>query len=186
MTRADDTPVASAEGLPDGTPIFERPVGYGFSLIIEGRPGGTHAPVGLSTFDVDDPSSLPDLQIEVDRPLGDGSTAVCDDSLGMFGGVPAVNPPDFSPIPAVADPINDFACRFKDQTGSPGGRTMDPCILFADGQYGFGDQTSTAQFCGQISSPFGFPTGDTQVSVRVRDTDGHLSAIHRFIVRIDG
>lgn len=188
MTRADDTLVASTGTLPDGTQIFERSAGHGFSLVLEGRPGGTGAAVGNSAFNwnPNDPTVLPDLQMEVSRPLGDGSTAVCDDSGSMLGGVPAINPPDFSPIQSVADAINDLACRFTNETGSPGGRNgSNACTLFADGTFHFEDATSTIQFCGQIDAPVSFPVGDTLVTARIRDVAGHLSAPASILIRVD-
>lgn len=135
---------------------------------------------------------MPDLLIEASQPLGDGSLAVCDDAAPAFGGVPAVNPPDFSTTQAVVDAINDFACRFKDGGGSPGGRVAkDACTLFPDGFYHFlfpPDGTvahpSTIQFCGQIGAPLAFPTGDTLITARIRDLAGNVSSPARLIIRV--
>src|SRR5207245_419801 len=110
-TAADELVNPLLDVTPEGYAIYERPGRYNFSLVIEARPGGTRTSVGTSAFNwnPNDPTALPDLQIEVSRPLGDNpTTAVCDDTLGRFGGVPAIDPPDFSPTQPTADAINDF------------------------------------------------------------------------------
>jgi hypothetical protein len=174
--------------------IYERPP-WGFWLVIEGRPGGTDAPIGTSTFNWDPlgPATLPYLLIEASRPLGENPTAtVCDDSPGMFGGVPAIDPPDFSETQRIADAINDFACRFKDGVGMRNGRAgNDACTLFEDDfppyhfvSPGAPQSPSTIQFCGQITEPIAFPLGDTLVTARIRDTAGHVSAPAQLIIRV--
>ena len=55
-------------------PIYSRAGGSGFSIVVEGRPGASGAPVGDSTYR-EDLSALPDLQIIASRDLGNGSTA---------------------------------------------------------------------------------------------------------------
>lgn len=194
MVRSDDTLVPSSGITPDGVPIFERE-SHGFYLVVEGRPGGTNVPVGTSTYDWSptDPTVLPALLIEASRPLGDGSPAVCDDASPVFGGVPAVNPPDFSTTQAVADAVNDFACRFRDGGGGTAGRgPRDSCIFFDDtASYHFVfppdpgvKHPSTIQFCGLIDTPSAFPVGDTLVTVRIRDQDGDISAPASLIIRV--
>lgn len=168
-----------------GVPIYERPT-YGFSLVVEGRPGGTGTPVGFSTFNSDptNPTTLPYLLIEASRDLGDGSAAVCDDVPPDTGGVPAVDPPNFDSSQSIANAINDFACRFKDGTGFRGGRgPNDACIQFPDGQFRFKEPGSTIQFCGQINKPLGFPLGDTLVTVRIRDFLGNVSSAEQLVIR---
>jgi hypothetical protein len=114
------TPTPADDGSP---PIYQLSVvkntnvAYGFNLVIEGAlaPSPQCAPFcTYSTFawSAADPTALPDLQIEASNNLGNGSPAVCDDSGSTAGGVPAVNPFDFSANSASA--INDFSCRFKD------------------------------------------------------------------------
>ncbi len=170
----------------DGTPIFERPI-YGFSLVVEARPGGTQAPLGNSTFTWNpaNPTALPDLQIEVSNNLGNGSPAVCDETGTSAGGVPAVTPFDFSPNEAPA--INDLSCRFQDGTGQPQGRgATDACTLSLPAevyQFVF-PKVSTIQYCGLITQVLAFPPGDTVVAARVRDTAGNLSAVSSLIIRV--
>ena len=129
-------------------------------------------------------NQLPDLQVEVSRPLGDGSAAVCDDGDPDFGGVPAVSPFDFSPAEAPA--INDLACRFKDGQNHPVGRHADEaCTRFLpELEYHFVDPASTVQFCGVIDKPFSFPSGDTMVAARIRDVAGNVSAVAQLVIRV--
>ena len=194
VTRADDTLVDPSGQTNDGVPIFQRPTA-GFSLVIEGRPGGTGSPIGMSTFNWDpqDPTVLPYLLIEASMPLGaDPTTTVCDDSPGMFGGVPATNPPDFSPTQQVADVVNDFACRFKDGSGTRNGRAAnDACTQFPNDfpPYHFLNPdapqfVSTIQFCGLVTNPIAFPSGDTLVTARIRDLAGHVSRQSQIVVRV--
>ncbi len=183
VTRADYTLVSSSASTADGLPIYERPADSGFALVVEGRPGTASITLGTSSFE-QDVSQLPDLQVEVSRALGDGSTAVCDDTGPHVGGVPAMNPFDFSP--AAAAVINDLSCRFKDGQGHPLGRTAtEACTYFLpDAQYQFVDASSTIQFCGLVDTPLGFPPGDTTVAVRLRDVAGNASAVAQIVIRV--
>jgi hypothetical protein len=184
VTRADDTLVDSIGNTDDDIPIYLRPSGFGFSLVVEGRPGATGGPLGTSSFSSEDVDQLPDLQVEVSRKLGDGSTAVCDDTNPDFGGVPAVNPFDFSAAEAHA--INDLACRFKDGQGQPVARNSAyPCTRFPpELEYHLVDPTSTVQFCGEIAKPLSFQVGDTIVAARIRDAADHVSAVAQLVIRI--
>lgn len=185
--RADDTLVEPIPQPPGRVPIFERAFGAGFSLVIEARPGGTRTDLDPRTFNSNpaDPTALPGLLIVVSHPLGDGSSAVCDDN-SPAGGVPAVDPPDFSPTQLIANAINDLACRFKDGLGSRRGRIRqnEACTAFDDGGFRFKEAASTVQYCGMINDPLSFPEGDTQVTVRVRDLAGNVSAPEQIIVRL--
>jgi hypothetical protein len=188
IVRADDTLVDPAGTTPDGVPIYERSFGSGFSLVLEARPGGTRSDLDPSTFNSNpaDPRVLPGLQIEASRPLGDGSSTICDDTAPTQGGVPAVNPPDFSPTQAVANAINDLACRFKDGFGLRGGRTklQDACTAFEDGGFRFAAAGTTIQYCGLIDDPVSFPPGNTVVTARVRDLAGNISLPSQIVVRV--
>jgi len=185
VANGDDQLVSPVDTAEDGTPIYERSA-YGFSLVIEARPGGTGANVGSSTFNwsAANPTSLPDLQIEASNNLGNGSAAVCDDSGPTAGGVPAVTPFNFSAAEAPA--INDLSCRFKDGAGAPAGRdNADACTSFPPtDDFHFVDPSSTIQYCGLITGVIEFPTGDTVVAARVRDVAGNLSAISTIIIRV--
>lgn len=169
---------------PEGVRIFERPTAAGFSLIIEGRPGISGANVGSSAFQ-QGLNAYPDLQVQVTRPLGDGSPAVCDRVPPDAGGVPAIDPPNFEETANHISIVNDLACRFLNGLGDPGGRgQLDACVLMPSGDFRFVDPTSTIQFCGFIDRVAEFPPGDTLVSARLRDTAGHVGPPASIVIRI--
>jgi hypothetical protein len=183
LTRADDillAPIAVENGIPVYSPAF----GFAFSIVVEAKPGPSRGRVGLSTFG---DGSSPDLQIQVTRPLGDGSSLVCDDAPPLLGGVPAINPPSFDDTPANADRLNDLGCRFIDGGGNKIGRTCGDntaCVLGDDGIFGCVTQEATVQYCGFIGQALTFPPGDTLVTVRVRDAQGNLGAPRQLVIRV--
>jgi hypothetical protein len=183
VTSADDSYQPPTRTDPQGVPIYERPFGFGFSLVVEARHGTANRPVGGTTF-VD--GSVPDLQVQATRALGDGSSAVCDGEAPTFGGVPAIDPPQLEDPDAVGDALNDFGCRFIDGQGQPVGRVCGlGCVRFESGEYGCqaGDDVDR-QFCAPVSMPLLFPAGDTLITARVRDEAGNLGAPAQVIVRI--
>lgn len=183
LTRSDDTLIAPS-GIADGLPIFVHPTGTGFSIVVEGTFGSSGAPLGISAFQSDG-SSFPDLQVQVSRPLGNGSRAVCDESAPNAGGVPAVNPPSFEPTQTNIDAVNDLGCRFVDGNGLPVGRKdTEACVQFQTGEHGFVGADSRIQFCGLMTSVLQFPPGDTLVTVRLRDMAGNVGPIAQMVVRV--
>lgn len=184
VARADGTVVETPTAmLRPGVPIYERPR-FGFFLVVEGQPGATGARMGTSAYewDPDDPSELPDVQVIVSRPLGNGSAAVCDDLPDNRGGVPATV--EFTLDQAMADAVNDLGCRFKDGKGEPGGRgASDACTRLRNGIDAFWGEGTTVQFCSLIDRPFEFPSGDTLVRARLRDEAGHVSHESALVVR---
>jgi len=172
----------------DDIPIYERPLGFNFTIVAEGKPGGSRKSVGAQAFNWDpaDPAVRPDLQVLVSRPLGDGSTDVCDNTAPLIGGVPAVNPPDYSLTQPISDAINDLGCRFLNGSGLPLGRSSagEACTVQPDGQFRFVGSGTTMQFCNMIGRPFAFPAGDTLVTLQLRDEGGNLSLIGKMIVRV--
>jgi hypothetical protein len=189
LARPDDTIIDPVGVTSQGWPIYERPLGYLFTIVVEAKPGPNRLRVGLNTFrsSLSDPIVRPDFEIIVSRPLGDGSAVVCDDMPPMIGGVPAST--SFNTTQPISNAINDFGCRFVDGSGSPGGRGPDEaCTMFEDGFSRFvissGPNASTAQFCAGIAEPFKFPDGDTTVRVRARDAGGVPGAPVSFVVRI--
>ncbi|HVO27896.1 MAG TPA: dockerin type I repeat-containing protein [Candidatus Margulisiibacteriota bacterium] len=184
VTRADDTLVAPSGTTPDGVRIYQRSGGTGFSLVVEGAPGPSGSPVGRSAF-AGSATSFPDLQVEVSRPLGNGSKAVCDRSGSMAGGVPAVDPPSFDETPAVVAAVNDLSCRFLNGSDMPVARSRDEaCIMFPNGELGFAKQPSTLQFCGFITRFMEFPSGETLVTARLRDQAGNAGAPAQIVISV--
>lgn len=177
--RADGFISKSVGKTDDGVPIFQNPVGSGFMIVIEGKPGISNLEVGRSIFKYDpsDPSLRPDLEIEVDRPLGDGSTDVCDARPPKFGGVPAINPPSFADNPTVNRTLNDLSCRFENFIESNASCTVDK-----NGDFSFVDHDSKVQFCMVVARAWNFPDGDTLVSVRLRDIEGNPGPVSRFVL----
>lgn len=116
------------------------------------------------------------------RALGDGSTAVCDDgTVGVPGGVPGVDPPVFGGSQVAADAINDLGCRY-------GARSFDSdaCTRDFSAISGFVDPTTTVQFCPNIGigSELAFASGDTLLTVRVRNIVGQLGPAARIVIRV--
>ena len=192
VTRADDTLVPPSGATTDGVPVFTRPTGSGFRLVVEGKPGPNGKPVGVSTYQ-DDLTSFPDLEIEASRPLGNGSAAVCDvertpgPTPKRGGGVPPIDPPNFEPTQANINAVNDLACRFRDGAGNTSAITSrnDGCVKFLPTEdYGFVGSTSTTQFCGFITGVVIFPPDDTTVTVRLRDVDGNPGVAAQLVIRV--
>jgi hypothetical protein len=185
LTRSDDTLIASNGTTPTGVPIYSRLVGAAFSIVVEGKPGASGLPVGGSAYQPGS-ASFPDLQIEVARPLGNGSAAVCDSTGPMAGGVPAVDPLNFNAVPSTIDAVNDLACRFLDGSGKPGARRSpdDSCVMFMSSEPGFVNQNTTIQFCGFVTGVMEFPPGDTLVTVRLRDEGNNPGPMAQLVVRV--
>jgi hypothetical protein len=183
LTRADDV-LIDPTGSSGNIPIFQPLFGYGFSIVVEAKPGVSRARVGSATF-ID--GDAPDLQVQVTRPLGDGSPLVCDDTPPILGGVPATNPPNFSDDPQVIDRLNDLGCRFIDGSNNKVGRACNEstaCVLGSDGQFGCVASDTTLQFCGFLGQVLTFPPGDTLVTVRVRDVQGNFGPAKQVIIRV--
>jgi hypothetical protein len=183
LLRPDDTLIEPVGFDPSsGVPIFDRPFGFGFSILIEARPGSSGRPVARSSFNE---FGRPDLQIQATRSLGNGSPAVCDVLPPDPGGVPGINPPSFGDSQVVSDRLNDLGCRFVDGAGNPTGRNCsEGCVRFESGEFGCVETTATTQFCGLVARTIEFPLGETLITVRVRDTQGNLGRPAQLIVRI--
>lgn len=180
VVRADGRRVEPAGKNAQGVPIYQHPVGSGFMIVVEGKEGLSNVEVGRSIFRYkDDDSSLrPDIEIQVDRPLGDGSVAVCDARRPNIGGVPAINPPSFAENAKVSAALNDLSCRFETFIESNAS-----CTLNTYGDFEFLSKDTKVQFCLVIARSWQFPRGDTLVSVRLRDTDGNPGPVSRFVLR---
>ncbi|MEO8602513.1 MAG: hypothetical protein ABI629_08060 [bacterium] len=182
IASADDNVRMPSSTPPDAPPIYELPFGFGFRLVVEAIHGSAGAMPGPSSFNDSGP---PDLQVEVSRPLGNGSGAVCDGGSPSFGGVPAIDPPRFDASDEVVDALNDMGCRFIDGTGQAVRRTcVASCVRDQRSDYNCVNADTEAQFCALVDNPLAFPGGDTLVTVRVRDSLGNLGAPAQLIVRI--
>jgi hypothetical protein len=127
LARADGYKINPSGKNAQGYPIFNNAVGSGFMIVVEAKPGISNLEVGRSIFrhDENDATARPDLEIEVNRPLGDGSPDVCDARKPKIGGVPAINPPSFDETPKVSAALNDMSCRFETFIESNASCTVD-------------------------------------------------------------
>ncbi len=174
--RADGNPYEPVKVGKDGVPIYRNPVGSGFMLVVEAKPGPSNYEVGKSIYNYDpkDPEKRPDLQIESDRPLGDGSKTVCDRRRPYIGGVPAIRPPSFKTTQEVSDTLNDMACRFETFLTSDGA-----CTVAKNGDFSFISPDTKMQFCMVVAHAWAFPIGTTELRVRVLDTAGNPGPVKR-------
>jgi hypothetical protein len=179
------TPDATAA---DGTPIYIPVFPQGFIIVLEGRPGtsggavvacGTQDGSGGINFCFN--SDRADVEVEADRPLGNGSTVVCDRTGPGIGGVPGVNPTDFGPAQSITDAINDFACRFADFS-----IRTETCTFNELGNFSFVNRVSTRQFCTApaIGAELAFPRGDTRLTAQLRDGGGNIGNQKSIIIRV--
>lgn len=165
--------------------------GFHFKIVVEARPGpnpggGTLQP-GLMVVNsnVDQP---PDLQLQADRDVGDGSSLVCDTSFpptpGVTpGGVPGINS-SLDPV-TVAHILNDFGCRFGTFLA-----TGDACTCVDDngvcGGLAFVNGATTVQYCtvnpGGIGRELLFQSGDTLLTVTVRGSFSGVLGNPKYIV----
>jgi hypothetical protein len=161
-------------------PVYRRQFGFGFLVVIEGRPGSSRRP--LSEFGTDRfPTSPPgkaDLWLIADRPLGNNPTSeVCDEG-------PTIGNPNAEPggVPA-ATSFNDVAGRFVFHNISEESCTFDEL-----GNFDFVSPLTTAQYCSgpAIGQELAFVPGqDTMLMVQLRDGGNNLGDIARLIVRVD-
>lgn len=179
VATADDRPLQADSTDAMGRPVFARPFGQGMTLIIEARPGQSRRAVGETTYS--DTGDLPDLQVLVSRPLGDGNPAVCEHD-GHSGGIPAVPNLDFSPATATLAAINDLGCRVYDRHAQG---PAFPCTRTSSGDFAMVTPVSTSQFCIPIAKAWAFPAGDTVVAARVRDVAGNLGPMREMVVRVN-
>jgi hypothetical protein len=171
----------------DGTPIYFRPQPQSFILVIEGRPGTAGGVVGACGTQDGQGSvqgcftghTRPDVQVEANSPLGNGSTQVCDRVGPGIGGVPGFNPFDFGPGDMITNALYDFACRFVDFT-----QRTESCTFNALGNFDFVVRTSSRQFCSSIGSELAFPRGDTKLTAQLSDSGGNIGNQKSIIIRV--
>lgn len=186
VARADDVVQETNRFDELGRPIYERLLGQGFSLIIEGGRGMGSREPGIEAFEED--GTAPDLQLLVSQPLGNGSPEVCDYDIfdpSVTGGIPATTPLAFSDDPSVVGAMNDLGCRVNDGTGIPRARvTGDNACTQMNGEFDFVNSISRVQFCLPVAKAWAFPPGDTVVAVRVRNQVGIVSASKEIVIRV--
>lgn len=183
VARADDRPLSPMGVDSENRPIYLRQLGQGMTLLVEARPGAQ--PLGHRAYN---PDGQPDLEVIVSRPLGDGSTLVCDELPPQIGGVPATDPLLFSDDAAVIAAINDLGCRVDDGAGEAVGRPVpsQACTTAEGTTFGFGfvNRDSKLQYCLPIAFAWAFAEGDTIVAARVRDIEGRPSAAREIVIRV--
>jgi hypothetical protein len=129
-------------------------------------------------------ANLADFQMVASRPLGNGSAAVCDDGPAPdepIGGVPAVDPPDFGSSQTSIDAINDLACRFDTHL-----TTTTACTKNALGNFSFVRPDTLIQYCTApaLGAELALPSGDTTLTLQIRDTSGNIGNQAQIIVRV--
>lgn len=172
------TPVPEFDAL--GRRVFAVPSGQ-VVIVVEGKPGLSGLPVGTSLKPGD--AGRPDLWIQNDRDLGNGSLRVCDTGPPSQGGggVPGVSPPRFDlGDDFVTDALNDFACRFD-----PSISVVNPCtILDPSREPRVVSPESTAQFCDFVASTATFPVGTNVLTVKLRDIAGNTGPTAQIVVQV--
>lgn len=163
----------------EGRPVFSRNGGTGFVVFAEARPGMSQLPVSSVVFNPKrgDASAVPDLQVTVSQPLGNGSPTVCDASLPLPGGVPPRDPGAENEL-AHTDALNDLGCRFRVYTEPDFACTQDSGSNFT-----FRNPASTIQFCMLANEALEFPEGDTIITVRLRDIAGNAGPARQVVLR---
>jgi hypothetical protein len=156
-------------------------------IVVEGFPNPTKAATAIATQLHPDPNSAdrPDLQIQANRPIGNGSTIVCDQPGDPGGaGVPAIPTPDFTEgDQVITNTLQDFACRFSLFTPGLGACTKD---VFGNVDNVIPPPTpkGIVQFCDTPDTTESFQSGDTLLTVRLRNVAGELGPTAQIIVRV--
>lgn len=150
-----------------------------FLLVLEGMRGSANRPVGTNLFPAD-PAQRPQPQILSAKPLGNGSTEVCDTGPApQGGGVPGISPPDFRVGQDVTDALRDLMCRFSVHSSS-----STACTLNRFGDFGFVGSGTQTQFCFQVPQTVEFPAGDTVLAAQLTDTAGNLGPRKEIVIRV--
>lgn len=170
-----------------GRPVFRRPLQSNFLLVVEAKPGPNAQAVGQNLPTEDDGATLPDLLIQSNKPLGNGSLTVCDKGPPPdLGGVPGFDPPNFNLDSApVRQGMIDFACRFQVHL-----RSDDACTINSLGNFRFATAqptSQTIQFCFEpaVGTEVAFPHGATILTVRARDKQGGVGDPVQIVVDVN-
>lgn len=167
--------------------MFRRPLPSNFLLVVEAKPGPNAQAVG-QTLPTEDDGTLPDLLIQANKKLGDGSDTVCDKGPPPdLGGVPGFDPPNFN---LDSDPVRramiDFACRFQVHL-----RSDDACTINSLGNFRFATPqftSQTIQFCFEpaVGTEVAFPAhAATILTVRARDKQGGIGDPVQIVVDVE-
>jgi hypothetical protein len=183
LARADGLLLQPAEIRPGNVPVYLRPGGTSFFIVVEARPGTTG---GLSTnlANLQNPTVAPDFRIWANKPLGTGTEAVCDVGPlpnNPLGGVPGVTEAQYNPAdPRVARALNDWGCRFAIHNSSDACTIPNPISM----ESRFVSSLTSLQICSEpvIGTPLQFPTGETTVTMQWKDTGGNFSEPRRLII----
>lgn len=187
LAQANDELIQPSGMTPGGVPIYTRTFGSGFRIVVEGGVGPSFENVGVSSFSFGG-FAFPDLQVQANQPLGDGSAAICDTAGATAGGVPAIHPPSFQETPHILGAVNDFGCRFVDGAGAFRGRqaSADSCVQNPpdSGVFNFVHPNTRVQFCALVDLALAFPRGETLITARLRDELGNVGQLQQMVVRI--
>jgi len=187
LASADGTLIAPTTTDDAGRPVYVRPTGTQFFIVVEAKAGSSGAAPGISSLP--NASGRPDLQIEANQDLGNGSTLVCDTAgpgaTATPGGVPGIPTPSYDNTTFITNALVDFGCRFENHS------IGNQCTIDASGNFAFAsheDPILLSQFCTvfPVGSELRFHTGDTLLTVRWRDTaiPPNLSDPRSIVVRV--
>jgi len=190
IATADNVLRTPASETDDGVPIYDWPTQAGFIIVLEGRPGTSNKPLAscglMDGIPCNGDRAAP--QILADRPLGNGSPAVCDDSPPTLGGVPGIMSLDFSGGENVTNAINDLACRFDAHAQTELACTLNDLGNFSFEHY-FGvnnPNNSTLQYCSvpALGQELALKSGETRFKARILDTAGNVGNTVEIVVRV--
>ena len=169
-----------------GRNVFRRPLPSNFVIVAEARPGPNGFAVGQNLPQSDE-GILPDLLLQSNRALGDGSPDVCDKGPPPdLGGVPCFYPPNFNfDSPPVRAAMIDFACRFQVHV-----RSDDACTVNALGNFRFASPNPTSQtiqFCFEpaVGTEVAFVHGATLLTAWARDNQGGIGDPVQIVVDVE-
>lgn len=167
-------------------PVYRRPLQSNFVIVVEAKPGPNAQAVGQNLPDSDD-GTPPDLWIEANHSLGNGSLAVCDKGPPPdIGGVPGFEPPNFNvDLPSIRASLIDFACRFQVHA-----RSDEACTVNSLGNFRFASTqvtSQTIQFCFEpaVGTEIAFPHGATILTALVRDRQGGVGDPVQIVVDVE-
>ena len=180
------TPTPALDG--QGRRVFPWVDGVGFWLVVEAVAGDNDAAPGQSLPAPCSGGGRPALEIESNRPLGDGQPPLCPPppTPPQVSGVPGFAVPDFGSSPSVLEALQAFGSRFTVELFPE-----DACTLDGDGNPNFLSavpptpvETTTRQYCYLVSPNLRFPAGDTLLTMRVADWAGVTGPTVQVVVRL--